>query len=254
MTHSSRPLPPPPPLPLPLPPDALFLPSQPIPGFPPLPILLTNTLVPKNTRALVAGVRRLLEAHRGPTAATFDAIGAIAAEFVERAAGSATAAQAEGGHLSGGGGGAQAESLPLTAECVGELAEMNHRLLCALGVGHPALERVCEVSSAHGCRSKLTGAGESVRVPRREGCAPETWGREGWGWEERKGIRVCFGLIQCSLHIKRTRPSAALAGDLLLRRIPKTDGELRKETLVLYAEIKNIFGPGPGVSPCRYID
>ena len=139
-------------------------PSQPIPGFPPLPILLTNTLVPKNTRALVAGVRRLLEAHRAPTAATFDAIGAIAAEFVERAAGSAAAAApAEGGILGDGGdgGGAEAGSLPLTAECVGELAEMNHRLLCALGVGHPALERVCEVSNAHGCKSKLTGAGES---------------------------------------------------------------------------------------------
>ncbi|CAN0351362.1 unnamed protein product, partial [Ectocarpus sp. 4 AP-2014] len=103
---------------------------------PPLPILLTNTLVPKNTGALVAGVRRLLEAHRPATAATFDAIGSIAAEFLDRAAAS-----------------------PLTAECVGELAEMNHRLLCALGVGHPALERVCEVASAHGCRSKLTGAG-----------------------------------------------------------------------------------------------
>lgn len=152
-----------------------LFPRQPVLGFPPLPILLTNTLVPKNTRALVAGVRRLLEAHRGPTAATFDAIGEVAAEFVERAAGSAAAAApAEGGVLengSGSGAGVEAESLPLTAECVGELAEMNHRLLCALGVGHPALERVCEVSSAHGCKSKLTGAGESVRVSRRvEGC------------------------------------------------------------------------------------
>lgn len=159
----------------------LFLSPQPISGFPPLQILLTNTLVPKNTRALVAGVRRLLEAHRVPTAATFDAIGAIAAEFLNRAAGSvataaasaAAAAPAEGGVLGiggggggggSGGGGAEADSLPLTAECVGELAEMNHRLLCALGVGHPALERVCEVSSSHGCRSKLTGAGESSRV------------------------------------------------------------------------------------------
>lgn len=157
---------------------------QPIRGFPPLPILLTNTLVPKNTRALVAGVRRLLEAHRAPTAAIFDAIGAIAAEFVERAAGSAAAATAgvapvEGGVLgdgssggssgSGGGSGAAPESSPLTPECVAELAEMNHRLLCALGVGHPALERVCEVSSAHGCRSKLTGAGKSARASRWEG-------------------------------------------------------------------------------------
>ncbi|CAM9816653.1 unnamed protein product, partial [Ectocarpus sp. 13 AM-2016] len=142
--------------------------TEPIPGFPPLPILLTNTLVPKNTGALVAGVRRLLEAHRPATAATFDAIGAIAAEFLDRAAASVSTATpvaaAECGDgasapvapAAGAGAGA---GQPLTAECVGELAEMNHRLLCALGVGHPALERVCEVASAHGCRSKLTGAG-----------------------------------------------------------------------------------------------
>ncbi len=137
-------------------------------------------------------MRRLLEAHRAPTAATFDAIGAIAAEFLERAAGSvaaaaaaaAAAAPAEGGVLGSGGGGAAAASAaavggspPLTAECVGELAEMNHRLLCALGVGHPALERVCEVAGDHGCRSKLTGAGEF----------PFRWS---W-WAARVGSRVC---------------------------------------------------------------
>lgn len=109
----------------------------------------------------MAGVRRLLEAHPGPTANTFDAIGAIATEFLERAAalavkngGSLAIADSEGVLESGDRGGS------MTAECVGELAEMNHRLLCALGVGHPALERVCEVARAHGCKSKLTGAGE----------------------------------------------------------------------------------------------
>ncbi|CAN0429158.1 unnamed protein product, partial [Ectocarpus sp. 12 AP-2014] len=142
--------------------------TEPIPGFPPLTILLTNTLVPKNTGALVAGVRRLLEAHRPATAATFDAIGAIAAEFLDRAAASVPAATPVAAAECGDGASANAAPAagagagagqPLTAECVGELAEMNHRLLCALGVGHPALERVCEVASAHGCRSKLTGAG-----------------------------------------------------------------------------------------------
>lgn len=143
-------------------------PFQPLTGFPPLPILLTNTLVPKDTRALVAGVRRLLEAHRAPTSATFDAIGAIATEFLERAAASvengsdaAATATTEGAVLEGGGGEEGTGAPPqLTAECVGQLAEMNHRLLCVLGVGHPALERVCQVAGAHGCRSKLTGAGK----------------------------------------------------------------------------------------------
>lgn len=110
-------------------------------------------------------MRRLLEAHRSPTTATFDAIGAIASEFLDRAAASvpasATPAATECGDgvAAAAGGGALP---PLTAECVGELAEMNHRMLCALGVGHPALERVCEIASAHGCKSKLTGAGEWV--------------------------------------------------------------------------------------------
>ncbi|CAM9474475.1 unnamed protein product, partial [Sphacelaria rigidula] len=113
--------------------------TEPIVGFPPLPILLTNTLVPRETRALVARVRRLLEAHRAPTSAVFDAIGAVADEFLELAA-------------VGAGGG-------LTAEGVAELAEMNHLLLSALGVGHPALERVCAVGREYGCKSKLTGAG-----------------------------------------------------------------------------------------------
>lgn len=140
---------------------------QPIPGFPPLPILLTNTLVPKNTRALVAGVRRLLESHGAPTSATFDAIGAIASEFLERAAASVSVPTVDGVAEGAGVGDGAAESpeagpFPLTAECVGELAQMNHRLLCALGVGHPALERVCEVAGRHGCSSKLTGAGECV--------------------------------------------------------------------------------------------
>ncbi|CAN0482452.1 unnamed protein product, partial [Hapterophycus canaliculatus] len=67
---------------------------------------------------------------------------------------------AEGGGSGDGGKETEVAGSPLlSAECVGELAEMNHRLLCALGVGHPALERVCEVARSHGCSSKLTGAG-----------------------------------------------------------------------------------------------
>ena len=36
---------------------------------------------------------------------------------------------------------------------------MNHPLLCALGVGHPALDKVCTIALEYGLSSKLTGAG-----------------------------------------------------------------------------------------------
>ena len=36
---------------------------------------------------------------------------------------------------------------------------MNQNQLRMLGVSHPALERVCHVTQAHGLTSKLTGAG-----------------------------------------------------------------------------------------------
>ncbi|KAF9349456.1 Mevalonate kinase [Mortierella sp. NVP85] len=41
----------------------------------------------------------------------------------------------------------------------GELVDVNHSLLAALGVSHPALEKVREISSKLGLKSKLTGAG-----------------------------------------------------------------------------------------------
>lgn len=121
-----------------------------------------------------------------PTTAVFDAIEGIAAEFLQRAAASASkvalsrvpSATMPGGESPAGETermGSEfkncAESIPgcgaaarrgLTAEGVGELAEMNHHLLCALGVGHSALDRVCAVGRAHRCKSKLTGAGEFI--------------------------------------------------------------------------------------------
>lgn len=112
-------------------------------------------------------MRVLLEAHPAPTTAVFDAIGAIGNEFLDRAAAaaSATACSADGSTSAEGGGGVRGSGEGcLTAKGVGELAEMNHHLLCALGVGHPALERVCAVARAYGCKSKLTGAGEGLAV------------------------------------------------------------------------------------------
>jgi len=41
----------------------------------------------------------------------------------------------------------------------GTLFNINHNLLCALGVGHPALTMVKEASSSAGFACKMTGAG-----------------------------------------------------------------------------------------------
>ena len=42
---------------------------------------------------------------------------------------------------------------------VQELIDMNQGLLSSLGVSHPSLERVVEVTAKHGLHTKLTGAG-----------------------------------------------------------------------------------------------
>ncbi|CAN0311504.1 unnamed protein product, partial [Laminaria digitata] len=109
--------------------------TAPILGFPPLPIVLTNTLVPKDTRALVAGVRRLLEAHHRAVAAIFDAIGFIADEFIARADATAGFAPGVFGEAGGEGGGEGGGGL-MSVESVGELVHINHQLLCEIGVGH----------------------------------------------------------------------------------------------------------------------
>ncbi|XP_047416633.1 mevalonate kinase isoform X4 [Sciurus carolinensis] len=69
---------------------------------PALQILLTNTKVPRSTKALVASVRNRL---------------------------------------------------------IKELIDMNQHHLNALGVGHASLDRLCQVTTARGLHSKLTGAG-----------------------------------------------------------------------------------------------
>lgn len=43
--------------------------------------------------------------------------------------------------------------------CMQELFTFNQHLLEALGVGHPALQRVCSIAQQFGLAAKLTGAG-----------------------------------------------------------------------------------------------
>ena len=99
---------------------------------------MVNTRVPKDTAALVAGVRALREALPGVVEPLLQSIGGIAA---------AALAALEGG---GGGG---------TQERLRALVRANQGALCALGVGHAALDAVVAAAARRGFAAKLTGAG-----------------------------------------------------------------------------------------------
>ncbi|KAG0265841.1 hypothetical protein BG011_003992 [Mortierella polycephala] len=113
---------------------------EPLPGFQSLRFLLTNTRVPRETQVQVANVRKLREKFPFVVDPMLDAIHEISnsckdlfcQEGLDRA------------HL---------------LARFGELVDVNHGLLAALGVSHPALEKVREISSKLGLKSKLTGAG-----------------------------------------------------------------------------------------------
>jgi mevalonate kinase len=163
--------------------------------MPQLRILVTNTKVPKNTKALVAGAsgpwlprvelptplpprpvpRRPLSCavfqsplfpRHLPPASTFtppagvrvlrerlplvidpvlQAIDGISTTFVD----AVRPKEASGGPSDQG---------ALYAR-VCELVDVNMGLLRLLGVGHPALDALCDASARHGLHSKLTGAG-----------------------------------------------------------------------------------------------
>ncbi|KAF9099618.1 Mevalonate kinase [Mortierella sp. AD031] len=113
---------------------------EPLPGFQSLRFLLTNTRVPRETQVQVANVRKLHEKFPTVVNPMLDAINEISnscrdifsQEGLDRS------------HL---------------LSRFGELVDVNHGLLAALGVSHPSLEKVREISSKLGLKSKLTGAG-----------------------------------------------------------------------------------------------
>ncbi|XP_054519478.2 mevalonate kinase isoform X8 [Pan troglodytes] len=108
---------------------------------PALQILLTNTKVPRNTRALVAGVRNRLLKFPEIVAPLLTSIDAISLEC-ERVLGEMGEAPA-----------------PEQYVVLEELIDMNQHHLNALGVGHASLDQLCQVTRARGLHSKLTGAG-----------------------------------------------------------------------------------------------
>ncbi|XP_062038238.1 mevalonate kinase isoform X3 [Lepus europaeus] len=108
---------------------------------PALQILLTNTKVPRSTKALVAGVRSRLLKFPEIVAPLLTSIDAISLEC-ERVLGDMAMAATPEQYL-----------------VLEELIDMNQHHLNALGVGHASLDRLCQVTMAHGLHSKLTGAG-----------------------------------------------------------------------------------------------
>ncbi|XP_037673127.1 mevalonate kinase [Choloepus didactylus] len=108
---------------------------------PALKILLTNTKVPRSTKALVANVRSRLVKYPEIVAPLLTSIDAISLEC-ERVLGEMAAAPAPEQYL-----------------MLEELIDMNQHHLNALGVGHTSLDQMCQVTMAHGLHSKLTGAG-----------------------------------------------------------------------------------------------
>lgn len=109
--------------------------------LPSLQILLTNTKVPRSTKALVAAVRSRLTKFPEIVAPLLTSIDAISLEC-ERVLGEMVAAPVPEQYL-----------------VLEELMDMNQHHLNALGVGHTSLDQLCQVTAAHGLHSKLTGAG-----------------------------------------------------------------------------------------------
>ncbi|XP_070242093.1 mevalonate kinase isoform X2 [Bos mutus] len=108
---------------------------------PVLKILLINTKVPRSTKVLVANVRSRLLKFPEIVAPLLTSIDAISLEC-ERVLGEMAVAPTPEHYL--------------TLE---ELIDMNQHHLNALGVGHASLDQLCQVTTAHGLHSKLTGAG-----------------------------------------------------------------------------------------------
>nr|XP_033812031.1 mevalonate kinase [Geotrypetes seraphini] len=108
---------------------------------PELRILLTNTKVPRSTKLLVAGVRdKILKFPDilNPVLTSIDAISQECERLLK-----------------------EVNRNP-SVDCFSvleELFDINQHHLNVLGVGHPSLDRLCQVTASHGLHSKLTGAG-----------------------------------------------------------------------------------------------
>ncbi|NXM67093.1 KIME kinase, partial [Serilophus lunatus] len=113
----------------------------PLTRVPTLRILLTNTKVPRSTKVLVAGVKEKIlkfPAIMNPVLDSIDAISQECQSVLEEM---------------------PANPSPEYYPVLEEFFDINQHHLNVLGVGHPSLDRLCQVTASHGLHSKLTGAG-----------------------------------------------------------------------------------------------
>lgn len=110
-----------------------------ITNAPKLYVLLINTKVPRSTKQLVSMVGSLHNQLPTITQPVFNAISAVTDTFL-------ASITAPG-------------DVRYSYEETARLFDINHGLLCALGVGHSQLTRVVETCRSHGLSCKLTGAG-----------------------------------------------------------------------------------------------
>ncbi|KAL7083960.1 hypothetical protein ACP275_14G195300 [Erythranthe tilingii] len=109
----------------------------------PLKMLITNTKVGRNTKALVAGVSERTTRHSSTMSSVFNAVDSISNEF-------AAIIQSP-----------VSDDLAITEkeEKLGELMEMSQGLLQCMGVSHASIETVIRTTQKYKLSTKLTGAG-----------------------------------------------------------------------------------------------
>lgn len=107
----------------------------------PLRMLITNTKVGRNTKALVSGVSERKVRHPEAMNYVFNAVDSISKEV-------AAIIQTK-------------DDISVTEkeESVKELMEMNQGLLESMGVSHSSIDTVIQTTLKHKLTSKLTGAG-----------------------------------------------------------------------------------------------
>lgn len=109
-------------------------------NFPPLELLLTNTKVPRSTAELVGGVAKVNTRHPKTAGSILDAVSHLATDAYHIMSHPSFAAE--------------------DRESLRQLVNINHGLLVALGVSHPALEKIKMIGDTNRIgATKLTGAG-----------------------------------------------------------------------------------------------